>query len=105
MKCEICKKEIEKSAYGHAVLCDSKECFTKHFWKKIIDNKDDFVIINHTSYQIGDEGRTVFRGFNGNEFKIKFNNGNVVKTTNLWTQGDIPKKYWIDLPDNAKFIN
>lgn len=105
MKCEICGKEIEKSSYAGAILCSS-ECFTKYYWKQRVDNKDSKtqVVVNGEMYQIGDEQDKGSRGFFGHQFIIKFFDGRVVITTNLWYNGVIPEEFRKDLPDNAKFI-
>jgi hypothetical protein len=54
-------------------------------------------------YQIGvpaiSDGYT--RGFGGANFTVLFNDGRVVKTNNLWYQGDIPKAWQDSLPANA----
>jgi hypothetical protein len=105
--CEICGKEIEQSQYMNADLCSS-ECFHKHFWNELIEIKDDpnVVRVNGEHYYIGDENapKGAFRGFDGAEFVIKFNNGSMVTTTNLWYNGEIPEDYQKELPDNAVFI-
>lgn len=44
------------------------------------------------------------RGFNGDRFNIKFSDGRLATTTNLWSQGTIPERFRERLPDNAKFI-
>ena len=105
MKCEICGKEIEKSKYWNAVLCSS-ECYEKHFWLNKIKHKNDLNIarINGVHYYIGEENTYGMRGFDGAMFIIKFFDGRIVHTTNLWTQGKIPDEYIKELPDNAEFI-
>ncbi len=79
------------------------------FWKSKVEIKDNPNVarINGVHYFIGDEnekGTNSFRGFDGKKFKIKFNDGREVETTNLWYNGKIPKEYEKDLPDNAIFI-
>lgn len=104
MKCIICGKEIEESAYSNKVLCSS-ECFHKNFWNEIVDEKDLHTIIDGVSYYICKENdKSYFRGHGGQKFVIKKNTGEVVATTNLWCQGDIPNEYRELLPDNAEFV-
>lgn len=105
LKCEFCGKEIEKSAYPKVipVMCGSKDCFSEYFWNEIIDNKQDYLIINHRSYTIGKD--TFVKGFGGAKHAIKkFDSGEIIYTDNLWTNGDVPEKFWDKLPDNAEFI-
>jgi hypothetical protein len=45
-----------------------------------------------------------WKGFGGRKFIILFEDGRKVITTNLWSQGEIPKSFREDLPNNAKFI-
>lgn len=106
MKCVICGKEIERSYYSNAVLC-SAECHTKHYWLERVNNinSPDQVIINGCVYQIGREDTiSPFRGYDGMLFCIKFFDGRLVKTTNLWLNGDIPEEFRDRLKDNAEFI-
>lgn len=107
-KCIVCGKEFYKSEYmsPYQNICSS-ECFSINYWNERILNKNDpcSVIIAHTAYWIGDEdSKSCFRGFGGAKFRIKFFDGRYIETTNLWYNGDIPKKYWSKLPDNAEFI-
>lgn len=104
MRCEVCGKEIERSSYANAVLCSS-ECYTINFWNEKIALKDHKQVarINGVHYWI-EERETGFKGFDGAKHTIQFNDGRIVETDNLWTQGAIPEKYREALPDNAKFI-
>lgn len=45
-----------------------------------------------------------FLGFGGRRFKIQMFDGREFETTNLWSQGAIPKTYLPFFPDNAKFV-
>ena len=99
MKCVICGKEIEKSKYANAVLC-STECFKRLFWKEALD--DTALIIDDECYHVEPENESGTRGFGGREFTIQKNDGEIIKTTNLWHQGEIPDYAY--QPDNAKFI-
>ena len=108
MKCEVCGKEFEKRHYGEPYnnICSS-ECFEKKIWIDRIKDKDDphSVIIDHVAYWIGNENdKSYFRGFGGRKFKIQFNDGRYVESTNLWHNGDILEEFWNELPDNATFI-
>lgn len=109
MKCEVCGKEFEKSHWGEPFnnICSS-ECFGKKIWIDRIKDRDDphSVIVDHTAYWIGNENdKSSFKGFGGALWKIKFNDGRYVESTNLWHNGTILEEYWNDLPDNAVFEN
>ena len=83
---------------------------SQDFWKKHINHKDapEVVRVNGEHVIIGSEdgGPFRFRGFGGRSFTIAFfdNSRPVIKTTNLWAQGSIPKALRDKLPDNAVFI-
>lgn len=101
MKCAICGKEFKKSMYSHKMLCSS-ECFVIDFWNKCLD--ENAIIIDGRCYHDG--GRqpdgTIFLGFGGREFTIEMNDGRIIKTNNLWHNGEVPKER--NVKDNAKFI-
>lgn len=81
---------------------DSKEWF----WRKYVADKDSprVVRVNHTHYCIGEANRSgEMAGFGGRQWKIRFNDGRVEQTKNLWFQGIIPPKFREELPDNAVF--
>ena len=110
-KCKECQKIIKVkdltcfSEVGK-YLIRQKLCFSCDFWAgKIKDvNNPKSVRIDKWHYFIGDESKGGFRGFDGKRFKIRFNNGKEVETTNLWCQGEIPKRFRERLLDNAIFV-
>ena len=59
------------------------------------------VIVNGTHYMLSNSS---IKGFAGATFKIKFFDGRVIKTSNLWSQGKIPRHFKSVLKDNAVFI-
>ena len=108
-KCKECGAPILSWLWDDAdVMLELRLCFTCKFWYEKIPLADDskVVRIHHTHYWIGEEAnKGVFRGFGGQKFVIKFNDGrNEVTTTNLWCQGEIPERFWDRLPDNAEFV-
>lgn len=103
MKCIICGKEINKSLYSNEVLCSS-ECFYENFWNDCLD--DSAIIINGMCYHDGGrrpDGYQGFIGFGGREFCIKMNNGEVIRTNNLWSNGIVPENR--NIKDNAVFVH
>jgi|AntAceMinimDraft_4_1070372.scaffolds.fasta_scaffold22341_6 hypothetical protein len=105
MNCVICNKEIEKSRFTNAILCSS-ECHKDHFWLEKIELHDELtVVVDHTRYHIAEDSPgAYFKGHGGREFNIEFFDGRKIKSRNLWCQGDVPEKYWKQIPNNAKFI-
>lgn len=108
VKCEICGKEIQKSQYINAILCSSK-CFTTHFWREIIVEKEKHIIIHGECYcdggNVDNPSPFMFLGFSGRRFWIKFKDGSTLTTNNLWYQGKIPDEFRDELPDTAEFYN
>jgi hypothetical protein len=98
MICPVCGK-LAVPMYVNGEC--SNECFTKGFWQETLN--DTAIIINGKCYHVGDEDDTsCFRGFGGARYKIQMNDGRIIETTNLWTNGIIPEEF--ARPDNAKFI-
>ena len=44
------------------------------------------------------------RGFGGREFRIKFKDGRIVVTHNLWYNGVVPKRFKHLLKNTAEFV-
>jgi len=106
--CHICGRELDVDM-GHASMgiCDSPKCFSTDFWIGHLAHKNDENVarIKGLHYIIGEEdSKDSFRGFAGRKFYIKFNNGILVKTSNLWHQGTIPEFFKQYMQDNAKFL-
>lgn len=106
MKCVICGKEIKQSSYSNAVLCGST-CFHKHFWKEIITEKEQHIIIKGECYcdggNVDKPSLDSWLGFCGRRFWIRFFDGRTLTTNNLWYQGKIPEEFREELPDTAEF--
>ena len=107
--CLECKKK-EKLRWMEEMkqkLIERNLCFNCNFWWERIEKVDhpNSVRINNNHYWIENENasRNTFRGFGGQKFIIKFDNGRIVVTTNLWSQGEIPERFRDRLPNNAKF--
>lgn len=106
-KCRICGKEHENKRWGvpHEDLC-SNDCFTQNFWLEIIDEakKDKYMhpVIDGKCYCVCDEdSKSSFRGFDGALFYITFNDGHMIATTNLWSNGPVDSRFKDRLPNNA----
>jgi hypothetical protein len=84
-------------------------CFVCAFWKLEAKKTHD-VVIGHHVYVIGREPADMANyhrkqnlGMGGRKFVIEFFDGRQVVTHNLWSGGPIPKRYWEDIPDTARF--
>jgi hypothetical protein len=114
MNCKICGSPIDAENYISDVreaMLKHQMCFSCNFWRNRLEEDatlppHTWCMINGTHYIVGNEdSKSYFRGFGGREFHIKFNDGTIVTTTNLWCQGE-PEGYWRKkFPDNAVFLN
>lgn len=111
-KCEICGKEFEKRSYSgdYQNLCGNHQCFTKKYWKDIIKEKEYHPIIKGVCYCLDInhpivEDRGQHLGYGGRIFKIRYFNGKIIKTNNLWYNDVVPEWCRNDLPDNAEFMS
>lgn len=108
-RCAICGT-YEPSYGDYCSRCIGKSAFHEalsHAWEP------DQVRIEGKLYQIRpsppQDPRLPFpsrsgHGFAGAEFIIRFHDGRVVRTDNLWSYGPIPEEYRESLPDNAVFV-
>jgi hypothetical protein len=106
MICKVCGKEYTKELY-YINVCSDK-CYDDNYWLERINNPDEFVIIDGVCYRIDKDIFTVFKGFGGRRFVIKFidgiHKGETVETDNLWYNGKVPEELKIKLKDNAVFV-
>ena len=106
--CHVCGKSEEPS-WGDDTNAEMRRrslCFTCLFWTHHLESPlPHSVVIAGVHYVIGDEaplGST--RGFGGQRYVIRFPDGSVTETTNLWMQGRIPDAFREQLPDTAAFV-
>ena len=100
MHCIVCGRQIEKSDYNNASLC-SKQCFDRLFWKEVLD--DSAIIIDGKCYHVETERQHGVLGHAGREFVIQKDSGEIIRTNNLWSNGEIPD--FAHRPDNARFVS
>lgn len=106
MICKICGKEFNKRCYcpPYDEICSSI-CFSKNFWLEIIQEKDKHLIVKGECYCLGNEDSLGPRGCGGRKFRLRnLQTGEIVETTNLWCQGDIPEEFRDQLLDTHEFI-
>lgn len=94
---------------------DKTLCFTCGFWREkckpeIKDSHRSLRTPDGQHYWVGDEGMPSekryigSRGHAGRLFRIKFDDGRYVMSTNLWSQGLIPNDFREELPPNGRFL-
>jgi len=90
-------------------LFSNQLCYSCNFWMKKVGQ--DYLIIDNHLYKDG--GRFVGEihpdklnlcGFGGRKFVIEKDNGEVIKTNNLWHIGRVPKRFEGLFKNNAKFL-
>ena len=95
---EYCKKCIAHAAWREAIT---------RAWDPDQVRVDGHLWVIHPEPAPPPPGRvpaTGGRGMGGQEFRIRFQDGRIVTTRNLWSIGEIPAEYREALPDNAEFI-
>lgn len=107
--CKICQKVGYSRSYlqPRQDYMEKKQlCFSCSFWTEKLENySDKNVTIEGQLYYVGEENsKSYFKGFGGRKFVIKKYNGEIIKTTNLWHNGCIPKVFRKRFPDDAKFV-
>jgi hypothetical protein len=91
------------AGYAHVMNLSERDLLALPFWEMHYALYDDSsVIVNGNHYRIGKS--TSFKGYGGHKFTIKFFDGRVVETNNLWSQGTIDSEWRDRLPDNAEFV-
>lgn len=104
--CVECGKEETRRYLGDRMRA-KRLCFSCNFWMRHVNNAEHPMStrIDNYHYLIGTEPERPgsLHGFGGREFTIIFNDGKVVVTHNLWSQGEIPERFRDRLPNNAKF--
>lgn len=110
VKCVECGEDDE-AGYVEPIKSNMVKrslCFTCLFWTEYVERygQPDQAVVDFKHYVIGDEqqeGNRRWRGFGGSPFIIRFFDGRVVRSTNLWHQGEIPERFRERMPNNAEF--
>lgn len=111
LECKICSKKIELCyiAERNAQLVTHQMCFKCNFWRNLHENRDDAsVVVSENNmikhYHIGLASVRRMRGFGGQKFCIRFFDGRMVSTKNLWHQGTVPVIWYDKFQPNAEFV-
>ena len=104
--CRCCGKTYIKNLDPDVYL--KGNCFDCSFWLFKTEFHEDLanrrVVVDGNHYMISAVADTYPLGFGGELFIIKFFDGRIIKTNNLWSQGSIPDRFREMLPDNAVFL-
>lgn len=94
-------------------LTETQLCFNCGFWLHYImlapvgrtEEGQRIARINGHHYVIAPDSPRpgLGDGFGGRRTTIRFHDGMVVTTRNLWSQGEIPERFRDHLPDNAEW--
>lgn len=109
MNCKLCSKEIsfEFMEPCKTQLKVNQLCFNCNFWHNYVLRKNDkrIVRVKGLHYCIAPElDKPEYGGYGGHKWYIKFFDGRLAVTTNLWHQGTIPAHFRLQLPNNAVFV-
>lgn len=106
--CPICGEPDTPDDYMPFTWENMNYCFSCEFWKEKeqLYNEGNLIVINGRGYVVDNEdSRRSFRGSAGRKFTIyRYDTGETITTTNLWTNGDVPERFRNVLQDNAKFL-
>ena len=108
--CSYCGAKDQTSYMDREIVQameDYDACFGCAYWVLNVAKKNDpdSVRVDGHQYWIGPEdAHPSERGMDGSTYTIKFNDGRVAVTSNLWGNGEVPKGFRDALPDNARFI-
>lgn len=111
--CDLCGEEDNVDEYISScellpIMIERHVCFRCAFW---IDKIEHPVvgreIINGHHFVVHPfvkRPENVLKGFGGHEFYIRRFDGTLIKSNNVWHQGEIPAHFRSQLPDTAVFL-
>lgn len=111
-RCKLCGCFYNENEFDDCeikdIMIQEHLCFTDAFWEEKfrIADKNTFVV-NHQRYHGSLIDKSQVKGFvgcGGADFYVKYNDGRVMHYNNVWFQGDIPKRWWNKIPNNAELI-
>lgn len=112
-RCSKCNAAYEQDSFDPrqklTVLMKQRElCFQCAFWIDKIEKPPEYAeVVNgsHFTFHPWNNSPLAFQGSGGHAFYIIRENGSVLKSNNVWRQGDVPERFREQLPDTARFIS
>jgi len=112
--CELCGQQdcldnyLDNCDYL-PIMAKRHVCFHCAFWIHKIENPPPNRMIiggcHYTVHPFMKRPNNVIKGFSGREFYIRKMNGQLIKSNNVWCQGNIPEQFRPQLPDDAHFLS
>lgn len=109
--CRICQQSVDPCYDSHTneSMVNNQLCFSCNFWYELVKIRDGLRVLRTSGwhYFLGDDDpRTPIKekGYAGEAHYIRFNDGRLVRTTDLRSNGQIPAEWSIHLPANGAFI-
>lgn len=107
--CVLCGGVCSTNYTDNRKMIERNMCFSCNLWTDRIKSSKaaNVMIVDHTLYSIhGEEGTFAFRGFGGHKFTFRLLDSKEERvSTNVWSGGPIPERFWDEIPDNAEIIN
>lgn len=101
-------KDYDPNTPLYKLMHDRQLCFSCAFWTDKIENppagKEVIGGHHYTVHPTAKRPDNLLRGFMGKEFFIRRFDGTLIKSNNVWHQGEIPERFRKQLPDTAVFI-
>lgn len=109
--CKKCSRPIFLGAsYSDNDFIKLSLCFNCHYWTRLINYDRAIVVLRNgipTHYCLGKATKpSRDNGFGGTTFYLQnLKTNEIIKTCDLWHQGEIPEIFWQDFPVTYRFVN
>jgi len=110
IRCSVCDQLYDTaSTYRGDRLKAKGLCFECNFWTEKCENLRTYpreqIVCQARAYVIAPEDVRGMRGFGGAKYVIEFlDTKEVVESTNLWHNGEIPARFRPMMPDTVRFV-
>lgn len=112
LQCLHCGSPIDLENYNlklplPQIMQCKQLCFSCAYWIEKVNRPDPYRQIINGEYYVffPNDMKIDLAGHNKQTFYIMLNNGNVIRSRNVWHQGEIPLHLRELLPDTARFIS
>ena len=110
--CGECGRPVWLAWCNNGELIEKKECFDCNIWLGVVRRRGEPSSIiradrdRRQACSIGPKTKPDrWNGCYGDWFTVKFLDGRVVETCDLWIGGDVPERFWDRLPINATIVS